>query len=135
MWKLCNVADFGIVLCTISIILSYFVLRLSQSTPSASNVNLKIFTFSSKSCISLSVQLKVASPFLLTWLFLIVFDFGKVDAVFLKFFTVPTTCGQFVPQYFACYVDRSLQNKNFPKRYLSAKSEHGLSSTHSIICI
>ena len=87
---------------------------------------LRICTLSNKTSISLSVQLKVGSSFSKTWLFLIVFVFSKVDAMFLKFYTVPTTCGQFVPQYFACCVNRSLQSKNAPERYLYTKCEHGL---------
>ena len=103
--------------CTISIILSYFVLRLSEFTPSASIFTLNIFILSSKSSTSLFAQPKLGSSFfLLTWLFLI---------VFVKLCTVPTTW-QFVPQYFACFVDRSLQIKNIPERYLSATCEHGL---------
>ena len=79
--------------CTFFIILSYFVLRLSQFTPSASMFTLSIFILSNKSSTSLSAKLKVRSSSLLTWLFLI---------VFVKFCAVPTTSGQFVPQCFAC---------------------------------
>ena len=50
------------------------------------------------------VQLKVWSTFFFNLLFLIVFVFDKVDALFLKFCTVPTTSGEFVPQYLACCV-------------------------------
>ena len=32
------------------------------------------------------------------------FVFDKVDAMFLKVCTVPTTSGEFVPQYLACCV-------------------------------
>ena len=122
-------------LCTISIILLYFVLRFSRSTPSASIFFSKVFTLSGKSSTSLSVQLKVGSSFLLTWLFLIVFIFGKVDARFLRFCTILTTCGQFVPQYFACYVDWSLWSKNFPEWYLSAKCGCGLKCVHFMFFI
>ena len=98
-----------------------------------------MFTYkkASKSSTSLSVQLKMESSFLLTWPFLIVFVSGKVCAMFFKFCTVATRCGQFVPQYFACCMDRSLRSKNVPEWYLSAKCEHGLGAhctrTHFII--
>ena len=57
-----------------------------------------------KESIFKSVQLKVGSSFCFNLVKNIVFVFGKVDAMFLKFYTVRKTSGEFVPQCLACCV-------------------------------